>query len=173
MGIAAEPHDELTAVERARWRAFSLMSRRLTSAVETRLQREASVSSADFEVLEALSNIGDSQARAKDLAEMLSWEKSRISHQVTRMVDRGLVERTECDVDLRGSWVRLTAQGREARARALPHYEAAVRELYLEHMSESQAVAVTDVALRIVDANTVGTCRAEIQDLEQKVRGDT
>lgn len=161
--------DELSRIEGARWRAFALMSRRVTSAVDATLQREAGVSSPDFEIMDALSNADRERARAKDLAEMLSWEKSRISHQVSRMVDRGLVVRSDCDDDLRVTWVTLTPEGRLAHQRALPHYAHAVRDQYLRHMSEDQAVQVTAMALGVVEATTTGACRAEVERLEQSL----
>jgi DNA-binding MarR family transcriptional regulator len=157
----------LSTVELARWRAFALMSRRVTSSVATHLQREAGVSGPDFEILDAVCSAPNGQVRSRDLAEMLTWEKSRISHQVSRMVDRGLLERTECDEDLRGTWVTLTADGHHALQRALPHHASAVREAYLSVLDESQAAAMTEYALTLGAAATTGTCREEVDRLER------
>ncbi|WP_430866736.1 MarR family winged helix-turn-helix transcriptional regulator [Demequina aurantiaca] len=141
------------------------MSRRVMSAVEARLQADAGISSADLEILAALDKSPGGTARAKDLGEMLSWEKSRISHQVTRMVDRGLLQRTECDQDLRGSWVQQTTAGRDALALALPHYGAAVREVYLNHLGDGQASSLALTALQVVAASTPDACRAETDEI--------
>ena len=162
---------ELSDSEWASWRAFALVSRRLASTVESRLQRESGISNADFEILQALFHAPDLQTRARDLADMLSWEKSRISHQVTRMVTRGLVDRAECSEDLRGSWVRLTPAGQDALVQALPHYSAAVRELYLTHMGEEGAADFARTALKIVESMSPSGCQAKIADLERTVNG--
>ena len=56
------------------------------------------------------------------LGESIGWEKSRLSHQLTRMATRGLVERIECDTDARGSLDRAHARRapRAARGDARP-----------------------------------------------------
>lgn len=61
----------------------------------------------------------------------LGWEKSRLSHQLTRMVKRGLVERTECADDRRGAYVAVTGAGREAITTAAPRHVDDVRRLFL------------------------------------------
>ena len=43
--------------------------------------------------------------RVLELARALGWEKSRLSHQLTRMQQRGLVERSNCSEDRRGAFV--------------------------------------------------------------------
>ena len=78
------------------WRSFVMMRRQLDRALEHRLQEDAGISGPDFEILLSLFKAPDNQLRARDLVELLGWEKSRVSHQVTRMVARGLVEREVC-----------------------------------------------------------------------------
>lgn len=68
--------------------------------------------------------------RHVDLARSLEWEKSRMSHQVSRTVKRGLVARRECPEDGRGAFVVITPEGREAIAGAAPrHAERVVEHL--------------------------------------------
>jgi len=64
--------------------------------------RDAGISQADFIVLGRLSEAPDRRLRTGELAELLAWEKSRVSHQLKRMVQRGLVTREECGDDARG-----------------------------------------------------------------------
>ena len=49
--------------------------------------------------------------RLFQLGRALGWEKSRISHQVTPMVERGLVEKSKCGSDRRGAFVAVTDAG--------------------------------------------------------------
>lgn len=170
MPADVSPDPQLTESERAQWRAFTLMSRRVMSAVEASLQRDAGLSGADFEILDALSNSAHHRARSKDIAEMLSWEKSRISHHVTRMVDRGLVIRTECEADLRSSWVQLTDHGRDALASGLPHYAAAVRRTYLGRIDDAEATTLGHIAIKVVQGDSASQCRVEIDEIEATLR---
>ncbi|WP_371601214.1 MarR family winged helix-turn-helix transcriptional regulator [Streptomyces sp. NBC_00564] len=57
--------------------------------------------------------------RAKDLGAEVGWERSRLSHQISRMEKRGLVTREACADDARGSMVRLTE--RAGMRSMLPH----------------------------------------------------
>ena len=75
-----------------------------------------------------LSEAPDRKLRTGELAELLAWEKSRVSHQVARMEARGLLERTECDTDGRGTWVGLTDEGRRILLGSMREHAAAIRE---------------------------------------------
>jgi DNA-binding MarR family transcriptional regulator len=157
----------LSEREKALWRALGLMSRQLQTAVEQRLQQDAGISRADFEILQALADADGNQARARELADMLGWEKSRISHQVTRMVSRGLVRRTECATDLRGSWIAIAEPGHAALRDARPGYERVVRESFTSLLSESEAEALAGQALRVIAATDPGTCHVEVEALRR------
>src|SRR5680860_932453 len=93
------------------WRRFLSMNSRLRSRLGGALQREAGISLADYEVFVHLSEAPGGRARAFELAEATQWEKSRLSHHLTRMVARGLVRREHCPSDRRGSYVALTDAG--------------------------------------------------------------
>src|SRR6188768_946715 len=86
------------------WRAFSLMRRQLDLTLERRLQADGGISSADFAILVALQDEPSRRLRAGRIADLIGWEKSRVSHQLKRMENRGLVTREECGDDARGVW---------------------------------------------------------------------
>jgi DNA-binding MarR family transcriptional regulator len=122
------------------WRSFLMMRKQLDRALEQRLQEDAGISGADFEVLMTLNSAQERQLRARDLTELLGWEKSRVSHQVTRMAARGFVERQECSGDRRASYIHLTGEGRRVVVRALPGHTATIRRLlFVDLTSEQQA----------------------------------
>ena len=161
--------DALTDREQALWRAVTLMTRELGAAVEQRLQGEAGISAPDFEILHALSAAPSHQARAGELAEMLSWEKSRISHHVTRMVTRGLVERTHCETDLRGTWVALAPAGQEALAKAAPVHADEVRKRFLGVLESDESLALAYSALKVIEATDRGACDAVISEVRERL----
>jgi DNA-binding MarR family transcriptional regulator len=140
------------------WRGFVMMRRQLDRALEHRLQADAGISGPDFEILLPLFRTPDNQLRARDLAELLGWEKSRISHQVTRMASRGLVERRECPTDLRGSWIVLTADGRRAVLKASRGNATELRRLFFDLLSDEEKTVLATASARIVDAISPDSC---------------
>lgn len=155
--------------EWALWRALTLMSRQLSGTVDQRLRDDAGISSADFEILHALAGHASHRARSRELAQMLMWEKSRISHQVSRMVNRGLVQRTECDTDMRGMWVELAPAGRDALEAALPGYQQELSSRFTSLMNDSEATSFVSAALKVIEATDPDTCRVEIERIQRQV----
>ncbi|WP_297411775.1 MarR family winged helix-turn-helix transcriptional regulator [Naasia sp.] len=140
------------------WRSFVAMRRELDRALEHRLQQDAGISGADFEILLSLFHAADSQLRAGNLAELLGWEKSRISHQVTRMAARGLVERRECPTDLRGTWVVLLPDGRRAILNASRGNATELRRLFFDLLTEEEKAVLAAASVRIVDMLNPASC---------------
>jgi DNA-binding MarR family transcriptional regulator len=163
------PTHEFSERDWALWRAFTLMSRQLIGTVEQRLRDDAGISSPDFEILHALSLQDGHQARSRDLGEMLTWEKSRISHQVKRMVERGLVARIECATDLRGTWVALAPAGRAALDAALPGYREQVFASFTGLLDGDDATSFAQSALKVIQATDPDTCKVEIDQIERQV----
>ena len=75
------------------WRAYLRMQTRLTARMHHELQADAGLSLADFDVLVALSEAPEQRMRPFELSAALEWEKSRLSHHVRRMEQRGRPER--------------------------------------------------------------------------------
>jgi DNA-binding MarR family transcriptional regulator len=142
----------LTPEEWALWRSFRTMRRQLDLALEHELQRDAHVSGPDYEILITLFEAPEKQLRARELTARLGWEKSRLSHQVTRMVARGLVERSECDADARGTWIGLTTAGRRATLGAVRAHAQTIRRLFFDVLSEHELVVLQDVSARVIEA---------------------
>jgi DNA-binding MarR family transcriptional regulator len=112
--------------------------RELQGAFHLQLSREEGMSAADYAVMVPLSEAQDGQLRTKDLGIALGWDRSRTSHQVTRMAKRGLVIRDLCEGDARGSVVALTPAGRTAIEKAAPKHVALVRQLFFDPLSKDE-----------------------------------
>jgi DNA-binding MarR family transcriptional regulator len=132
------------------WRGFVAMRRSLDRALEQRLQADAGISTADFDVLHALSRADGHRLRAGALADALGWEKSRISHQVSRMAARGLLERAECPTDARGTWVLLAAAGADALATATCGYVEVLQQTFFAPLSAADKRMLRGVAERVL-----------------------
>jgi DNA-binding MarR family transcriptional regulator len=128
----------LTEDEQRAWRAFLDMQAQLNARLSRELQDGAGLSSADFAVLVSLTEHADGRVRVLELARGLQWEKSRLSHQLTRMSTRGLIERSNCSEDRRGAFIVLTAAGRAAVEAAAPIHVAGVRRYLFDALDEQQ-----------------------------------
>ncbi len=153
----------LSADEQRMWRSFQAMQRHLSDAVERDLQ-ESGLSTADFAVLASLSEATDRRLRARDLGQLLDWDRSRLSHQMRRMEQRGLIVRRDCPTDARGTVVALTADGWTAIQRAAPTHVEAVRVNLFDVLTEADVAFLRDVSERV-------TARAEAR-LPARTCGD-
>ncbi len=135
----------LTPQEQHLWRGWLKLNTKLASALHRELQQDAGLSMPDFEVLVHLTDNPEGRLRVSDLTGLLQWERSRVSHHVTRMECRGLVERAACSEDGRGAFVVITPQGRIAIEEAAPSHVRAVRRLFFDALSEQEEVALAAV----------------------------
>ncbi|MET0840321.1 MAG: MarR family transcriptional regulator, partial [Marmoricola sp.] len=126
----------LDAEEERLWRRWLLLNSRLTATLQREMQEDSGLSSPDFEVLVNLTDNPEGRVRVTDLARLMLWERSRLSHHVTRMERRGLVERVDCREDARGAFVAITPQGRVAIEQAAPGHVEAVRRLVFDTLSD-------------------------------------
>lgn len=140
------------------WRSFIAMSQQLSRELDRQLQRDAGISQADFGVLSMLTDAPERRLRTGELAEFLGWEKSRVSHQVTRMEARGLVERSECDTDARGTWIGITADGRRTLLSATREHMGAIRSLFLDQLDDGDRRSLETVSERVLDTISPPAC---------------
>ncbi len=134
------------------WRTVQVMQARLTAALGSQLAAESDLSYADYVVLVVLTDRTGGAARVHELARHLGWERSRASHHIARMAERGLVRKERCAADRRGSFVVVTENGRRAIEAAAPGHVAAVRRYFVDALSRDQLSAFADAAEQVVDA---------------------
>ena len=132
--------------EQAAWRAYLDMNAKLNARLNREMQEQCGISIADFSVLVQLSEHVDSRMRVLELARALGWEKSRLSHQLTRMQQRHLITRANCSEDRRGAWVELTPQGRETIEAAAPRHVESVRRYLFDELDDEQVRALEQIA---------------------------
>jgi DNA-binding MarR family transcriptional regulator len=152
---------EVSAEEWQVWRTFYAMRRQLDRALENQLQTDAGISSPDYEILLAIFESPGRQLRSRDLAELIGWEKSRISHQVTRMVSRGLLERRECEDDLRGTWVGITPDGRRAALGAMRKHVSTIRSIFFDALSPEELAALSSASVKVLEAIDPPICDSD------------
>lgn len=136
----------LTDVQAAAWANYQRMRVRLAGRLNRELSRQTGLSEADAEILFALSESADDSVRALALRCGLEWEKSRLSHQLRRMEQRGLLIRRGCFEDNRGSVISLTDAGRRLARDARRAHESAVRTYLIDALTERQLEELGAVA---------------------------
>jgi DNA-binding MarR family transcriptional regulator len=134
----------LTPQELRVWHAFKIMSDEVMSRVAKDLTEGAGLSGADFGVLSRLDGIGKGEMRQQDLARTMGWDKSRLSHQLTRMQERKLIDRQ--DGGGRVVLVKLTKLGESSLAAARPVHAQSVRRNLLSRLSSEQIATMVRVS---------------------------
>ncbi|MDG4825611.1 MarR family transcriptional regulator [Asanoa sp. WMMD1127] len=133
------------------WVAFLRMQRAIEVAVDRQLGA-AGMTRAEYEVLVPLSTAEERTLRVRDLGAWLNWDRSRISHQLRRMEQRGLITRADCVTDGRGTMVRLTDKGYEKIAAAAPGHVETVRAVLVDRLSPAEIDQLATIAERVAAA---------------------
>jgi DNA-binding MarR family transcriptional regulator len=137
--------------EQRTWRAWLNMTELVKTQLGRDLLADAGLSDPDFAVLVHLSERPEHRMRMSDLAEGLRWSKSRLSHQVSRMERRGLVERQGCPSDARGFFAQLTAAGLAEIRRAAPLHVMRVRRRFLDVLDREQLAQLGAICDLVID----------------------
>ena len=128
----------LTPEEQDAWRSFMSGCRALFTAVDAQLQRDAGMPLAYYEILVRLSEAPGRALRMSQLAEAASASKSRASHAVARLEERGWVKRVDCPTDRRGQVAMLTDEGYAVLAAAAPGHVEQVRTSLFDGLTAEQ-----------------------------------
>src|SRR5437588_6915643 len=150
----------LSDEEQAAWRGLQRMQLQLSAKLNHQLTEDAGLSLPDYGMLVVLSEQPDGRLRPFELAREFGWEKSRLSHHISRMVGRGLVKREKCPSDQRGALVAITTRGRKALADAAPGHVESVRRWFVDLLTPAQLRALASIGDTVVDA-LVQDCQGE------------
>jgi DNA-binding MarR family transcriptional regulator len=134
---------DLTTGEATTWAFIQRLSELAHAVVEQEVRASADLTAAEFDVLRLLTD-ARAPMRQSEIAAELGWDKSRLSHQLTRMENRGLLERRKSG---RIHAVTVTRDGMQRLELAGSAHAAAVRALLLEHLSTDERRALESTAL--------------------------
>ncbi|SDS28693.1 MarR family winged helix-turn-helix transcriptional regulator [Jiangella sp. DSM 45060] len=152
----------LDDAEQHAWRGYLRMNTVLGAALSRQMQTESMLSMQDFEVLVHLTDVDDARLRVSELAKAMRWEKSRLSHHLSRMEKRGLIGREECTSDGRGAFIVLTPEGRAAIEAAAPAHVDAVRRHFFAVLTDDDLKALSSIADRVIArVEATDTCPSE------------
>jgi DNA-binding MarR family transcriptional regulator len=126
------------------WHAFLSMGEDVLERVGGDIALATGLSGPEFGVLSRLAAFGKGELRQQELATVMGWEKSRLSHQLSRMQKRKLIERRAGDG--RATLIVLTRTGREKLELALPVRAESVRRNLLSRLSPEQIETIIRVS---------------------------
>jgi DNA-binding MarR family transcriptional regulator len=143
--IYSRMSSELKPAELRAWRAFLDAQSRLMRQLEADLVAADGMTLAEFDVLIQLGLAPDSRLRMTELADRVRLSPSGITRLVDRLARAGLVKRTRCASDRRGTWAMLTAGGRRRLDRVAPVHLRSIREHFARRLTPAQlsSLAVT------------------------------
>lgn len=139
----------LTPDEQAVWRAYLDFSRLLNDRLQRRLVEDADLSLAEYELMVQLSETEDRRLRMSELADRAVHSRSRLTHTVARMEDRGLVRREACPDDGRGVLCILTDQGFATLAAAAVDHVETVKQSIFDNLSPEELQAFGAVVTKL------------------------
>ncbi|MGH3824058.1 MAG: MarR family winged helix-turn-helix transcriptional regulator [Pseudonocardiaceae bacterium] len=140
----------LNAEERRAWWAYVIGKQLLDIQLNRDLQEEHQLALADYGLLVRMSEAPDGRVRMSTLAEQVAASKSRISHQIARMEQAGLVQRQECPGDRRGVFAVITSRGQEVLRTAAPTHVRGVRDNLVDLLSAEERLVLAEVFERVI-----------------------
>jgi DNA-binding MarR family transcriptional regulator len=140
----------LDAEEQKAWRAWLYSSLLLHDRLDRDLTHQTGISHAYYEILVQLSEAPCRALRMSQLAERSLSSRSRLSHAVSRLEERGWVRRQVCEDDGRGQLAVLTDEGFAALEAAAPIHVESVRAHLFDQLSPEQIAAMRDIGETLV-----------------------
>jgi DNA-binding MarR family transcriptional regulator len=129
---------KITPTELASWRSMLDATTALRRQLQHVITSASGLSEQDFLVLLALIEAKGKPLRASDLADQIGWDRSRLSHHLSRMEARDLISRETCQQDTRGTELQITESGRNLMREATGPHFAALKELFANTLSSEE-----------------------------------
>jgi DNA-binding MarR family transcriptional regulator len=140
----------LTPAEQRAWRAYLESTKILFDALDRHLQRQSQLPHAYFEVLVRLSEAPGRALRMSELAQVTLSSRSRLSHAVARLEERGWVQRASVATDRRGQIATLTDAGLAILQAAAPGHVENVRQYVIDALTPEQLAQLTAIGETII-----------------------
>jgi len=150
----------LSASEQRAWRAYLEATMLLFDALDRQLQRESGIPHAYYEILVRLSEADARSMRMSELADATRSSRSRLSHAVARLEERGWLKRVECETDKRGQVAMLTDVGFAALEEAAPGHVAAVRKHLIDQLTPEQIAQLEQIGSVVIAGLESPECQA-------------
>ncbi len=128
------------------WRAFHRISSRLLPHLGRQVTAHSGISSAEYVVLVALYEAPFPSINVNKLAVSLGWEISRMSHQISRMQEHGLVFKEQNERDARCFDVWITDKGKQIAESAIPLQSLEINHCFSNVLTPEQMKSLIEIS---------------------------
>lgn len=139
----------LTESQMRAWRAFLGASTLVSARLNHELDEAAAISMYEYEILVRLFESEAGRVRMSQLADQVSYSRSRLTHTVGRLERAGYVLRSSCPNDRRGVYAHLTKAGYEFLAQTAPIHLDGVRRHLINRFTPSELATLTELLEKI------------------------
>ena len=154
------------------WIRFLATHSAITRELEARLMGAHGLTLSDYDVLVQLARAPERKLRNIELAKAVVLTRSGVTRLVDGLEKDGLVRRSSCSSDKRGTFVALTDDGLARLRSATSTHVAGVRELFVEQLGD-EGLEQMDALLRLLPAGAEclegRACVADPASLETEV----
>lgn len=141
----------LTDAQLTAWLKLLAVVELLPGALDSQLRRDAELSHFDYQVLAMLSEAPHRTLRMTALALRTNATLPRLSHVVTRLGERGFVERSACREDGRATNARLTEAGWHKIVASAPGHVTHVRQTVIDALTDEQIQQLDAITSAVLD----------------------
>ncbi|GAA3836421.1 MarR family transcriptional regulator [Sphaerisporangium flaviroseum] len=124
--------------EQRTWRTFLWASQLLHESLDRQLQRDAGMPHTYYMILAMLSEAPGRSMTMTELAQLVRFSASRLSHAVAKLEAQGWVCRSRRPGDARTTVAALTGEGFAALAEAAPGHVEEVRRVLFDRLTAEQ-----------------------------------
>jgi DNA-binding MarR family transcriptional regulator len=161
----------LTEEEQRVWRQFLTACQSLFGGIDAQLLRDSGLPHGYYEILVRLSETPGRALRMTQLAAASTFSKSRLSHAVSRLEQRGLVIREDCATDRRGQIARLTDAGLEVLKAAAPGHVEQVRRSLIDALTPEQVRQLGEISAAMIAVAAPGAASG-CQEADEAMSAD-
>ncbi len=140
----------LSESELRAWRALVLVAQLLPGVLDRQLQADSGLGHSDYAVLTTLSAAPGRRLRMSDLAALMDYSPSRLSHAMTRIESVDWARRMPCGSDKRVQYAELTERGQSVLEDAAPSHVCHVRKLVFDHLTDLEVSEMGAIVERIL-----------------------
>jgi DNA-binding MarR family transcriptional regulator len=143
--------ERLTERELGAWRSFLRAHAQITRKLEADLVAEHDLPLPSYDVLLQLAESPSRRLRMTDLADRVLLSRSGLTRLVDRLERDGLVERTSCPNDARGTNAVLTDAGLARLREAAPTHLRGVSEHVTSRLTDDEVDLLQALMLKLLD----------------------
>lgn len=152
--VGAVSERRLDDAEMQTWLPTIRFVQLLPQVLDRALKAETGLKHAHYAILVSLAGQDERPIPMTELAQIAGLSRSRLSHAIDSLEERGWVTRTSCSSDKRTLTAALTDAGRELLRGAAPVHVAQIRELVFDPLTEDEQEQLGTILTKLLPGVT-------------------